>query len=135
MASTRNIIIEKAQELGTLIAESPEKAAADTAVDRMNNDEEAVMLLATYNENRKAATEKLRGKEPTKEELEEYRDYVQAEFDKIAQNKIIADYIEANKAFELLVQQVNAVLSYFITGQEAEGGSCSGSCSTCSGCH
>lgn len=135
MASTRNIIIEKAQELGMLIAESPEKAAADTAVDRMNNDEEAVMLLATYNENRKAATEKLRGKEPTKEELEEYRDYVQAEFDKIAQNKIIADYIEANKAFELLVQQVNAVLSYFITGQEAEGGSCSGSCSTCSGCH
>ena len=135
MASTRNIIIEKAQELGTLISESPEKAAADTAADRMNNDEEAVMLLATYNENRKAATEKLRGKEPTQEELEEYRDYVQAEFDKIAQNKVIADYIEANKAFELLVQQVNAVLSYFITGQEAEGGSCSGSCSTCSGCH
>ena len=135
MASARNIIIEKAQELGTLIAESPEKLAAETAADRMNNDEEAVKLLATYNENRKAATAKLRDKEPTKEELEEYRNYVQEEFNKIAENKIISDYIEANKEFDLLVQQVNAVLSYFITGQEAEGGSCSGSCSTCGGCH
>ena len=134
MASTRNIIIEKAQELGTFIAESPEKAAADAAVERMNNDEEAVMLLAKYNENRKAATEKLKDKEPTKEELEEYRDYLQAEFNKIAENEVISAYIEANKEFDLLVQQVNAVLSYFITGQEAEGG-CTGSCATCGGCH
>ena len=106
MASTRNIIIEKAQELGTLIAESPEKAAAEIAADKMNNNEEAVMLLATYNENRKAATEKLRGKEPTKEELEEYRDYVQAEFNKIAQNQIISEYIEANKALICLCNRL-----------------------------
>lgn len=135
MASTRNIIIEKAQELGELIAESPERAAVEAAADKMNNDEEAVMLLATYNENRRAATEKLKDKEPTKEELQEYREYVQAEFEKIVQNKIIAEYLEADKAFDLMVQQVNAVLSYFITGQETEGGACSGSCSTCGGCH
>ena len=135
MASTRNIIIEKAQELGTLICESPEKAALETAADRMNNDEEAVMLLATYNENRKKATEALRDKEQTKEELEEYRNYVQAEFEKIVQNKNIAEYLEADKAFDMMVQQVNAVLSYFITGQEVEGGSCTGSCATCGGCH
>ncbi|MBQ7960520.1 MAG: YlbF family regulator [Clostridia bacterium] len=133
----RNTIIEKAQELGSLIAESPEKERLVNAGDAMNNDEEATTLLRTYNENRKTATENLRGKEPTKEELEEYRNYVQAEFNKIAGNKLIAEYIEASKEFDLLVNQVNAVLSYFITGEEqasAEGG-CSGNCSSCSSCH
>ncbi len=131
----RNTIIEKAQELGTLIAESEEKAKATAAADKMNNDEEAVMLLQKYNENRKAALEKMRGKNPSKEELEEFKTYIQSEFEKIAKNSLISEYIEANKNFDTLVQQVNAVLSYFITGQENESGSCSGSCSTCGGCH
>lgn len=131
----RNEIIEKAQELGTMIAQSEEKLRADAAGDAMNNDAEATELLRKYNENRKAATEKLRGKNPSKEELAEFKSYVQAEFDKIAENKLISEYIEASKAFDSLVQQVNAVLSYFITGQENEGGGCSGSCSTCGGCH
>lgn len=130
----RNTIIEKAQELGTLIAESPEKERVSVAGDKMNNDEEATTLLRQYNENRKAATEKLRGKEPTKEELEEYRNYVQAEFEKIAANPLIAEYIESSKEFDNMVQQVNAVLSYFITGQEAAEGGCSGNCSSCSSC-
>lgn len=131
----RNTIIEKAQELGTLIADSSEKARVDAAGLAMNNDEEATTLLRTYNENRKAATEKLRNTDPTKEELEEYKSYVQAEFEKIAGNKLIAEYIEASKEFDMMVQQVNAVLSYFITGQEAAEGSCSGNCSGCSSCH
>ncbi len=135
MGNSRNEIIEKAQQLGTLIAESEEKNAADAAADRMNNDEEAVALLVKYNENKKAATEKLRGKDPSQEELQEFREYVQAEFEKIAENKVIAEYLEANKKLESLIQQVNAVLSYFITGQENESGGCSGSCSTCGGCH
>ena len=133
----RNTIIEKAQELGTLIADSAEKNRLVDAETAMNNDEEAVNLLRTYNENRKKATESLREKEPTKEELENYRNYVQSEFEKIAENKLIAEYIEASKEMDLLVQQVNAVLSYFITGQEQEsaGGGCSGNCAGCSSCH
>lgn len=133
----RNTIIEKAQELGTLIADSAESARVTAAAEAMNNDEEATNLLRTYNENRKTATENLRGKDPSKEDLENYRNYVQEEFEKIAGNKLIAEYIEASKEFDLMVQQVNAVLSYFITGQEQETGEggCSGNCAGCSSCH
>lgn len=131
----RNTIIEKAQELGTLIADSPEKLRAVAAEEKMNNNEEATALLRQYNDNRKAATEKLRGKEPTKKELEEFRNYVQAEFEKIVKNELIAEYIEASREFDNMVQQVNAVLSYFITGQESAEGGCSGNCSGCSSCH
>ena len=131
----RNEIIEKAQELGTMIADSEERVRMTNAADAMNANEEAVELLKTYNDNRKAATEKLRGTNPSKEDLQEFKAYVQAEFDKIAGNKLIAEYIEANKDFDNMVQQVNAVLSYFITGQESNEGGCSGNCSSCKGCH
>ena len=131
----RNEIINKAQELGTMIADSEERIRMTNASDAMNSNEEAVELLRTYNDNRKAATEKLRGKEPTKEDLQEFKEYVQGEFEKIAGNKLIAEYIEASRDFDNMVQQVNAVLSYFITGQESGEGSCSGNCSSCSSCH
>ena len=131
----RNEIIEKAQELGSMIAESEERDRVAKAGDAMNANPEAVELLNTYNTNRKAATEKLRGTNPTKEELEEYKAYVQAEFEKIAANKLIAEYIEASRDFDNMVQQVNAVLSYFITGQESAEGGCGGNCSSCNSCH
>ena len=131
----RNEIIDKAQELGTMIAESPERVRMTEASDRMNENEEAVALLRTYNENRKKAADGLRGTNPGKEELKEYKDYVQAEFEKAASNKLIAEYIEASREFDNLVNQVNAVLSYFITGQETPEGGCSGNCSSCGSCH
>jgi cell fate (sporulation/competence/biofilm development) regulator YlbF (YheA/YmcA/DUF963 family) len=131
----RNEIIEKAQELGQMIAESEERARVDETGMKMNADEEAVELLRVYNENRKNATDKLRGTNPSKEQLEEFKAYVDAEFKKIVDNKLISDYIEASRDFDNMVNQVNAVLSYFITGQESSEGGCSGNCSGCSSCH
>ncbi|MDO4744487.1 MAG: YlbF family regulator, partial [Clostridia bacterium] len=131
----RNQIIDKAQELGTMIAESEERVRMTEASDKMNANEEAVELLRTYNENRKKATEKLRGTNPSKEELQEFKAYVQAEFEKVVVNPLISEYIEASRDFDNMVQQVNAVLSYFITGQESSEGGCSGNCSSCSSCH
>lgn len=130
-----NPIILKAQELGELIKESEIRKAAVIASDRMNNDETAVMLLANYNERRRLETEKLREKEPTKEELETFRKVMQEEFEKIMKNDIIASYVAANKELDALVEQVNAVLAYYITGEEENGHSCGGNCSSCGGCH
>ncbi|MBQ9737129.1 MAG: YlbF family regulator [Clostridia bacterium] len=131
----RNDIIDKAQQLGCMIAESEERIRLSQASDKMNADEEAVKLLTTYNSNRQEATEKLRGTNPSKEELDEFKNYVQEEFEKIVKNPLISEYIEASQEFDNMVNQVNAVLSYFITGQESAEGTCNGNCSGCSGCH
>ena len=131
----QNIIIEKAQELGKLINESEIRKAAVDAADRMNSDETAVKLLATYNEIRRAETEKLRAKEPTKEELEAFKNLMQEEFAKIMKNDVIATYVAANKELDALVEQVNAVLAYYISGEEQQEHSCGGNCSSCGGCH
>ena len=103
----------------------------------MNNDETAIALLAAYNETRRAETEKLRGKKPTKEELEAFKKLMEDEFAKIMKNDVIATYVAANKELDTLVEQVNAVLAYYISGEEQHqhGGGCSGNCSSCSSCH
>ena len=131
----RNQIIDKAQELGTMIADSTERIRMTEAADRMNANEEAVELLRVYNENRKKAANELKGTNPNKEQIKKFQDYVQAEFEKVVKNPLIAEYIEASREFDNMVNQVNAVLSYFITGQEASEGGCSGNCSGCSSCH
>ena len=132
-----DIIIEKAQELGKLIAESEIRKAAVAATDGMNNDETAVILLASYNQKRKEELEKLKGKEPSKEELEAFKKLMQEEFEKIMKNDKIATYVAANKELDSLMEQVNAVLAYFISGEEEHKHShgCGGSCSSCGGCH
>lgn len=131
----QNEIIEKAQELGKMIAESELRVKAAEAGNRMNNDEKASEMLRIYNENIKNAAENMRGKKPGKSEIEEYKAYTQSEFDKLMENELIKDYVESNKAFDSLVQQVNAVLAYFISGNEQTEGECTGSCATCGGCH
>ena len=133
----QNEIIEKAQELGKLISDSEIRKAAQAASDKMNNDEVAVRLLAEYNETRRVETEKLRGKEPSKEELEAFKKLMEDAFAKIMKNDTIASYVAANKELDLLVEQVNAVLAYYISGEEQHQHSsgCSGNCSSCSSCH
>ncbi len=136
----RNEIIEKAGELGKMIANCPEADRVKMAGDKMNANDEAVDILQAYNDNRREATEKLRSMgSPSKEDIEKFRAEDMAEFEKLMSNPLIKEYIEANQEMENLVNQVNAVLTYFIQGgQEGEmqaNGGCGGDCSGCTACH
>ena len=131
-----NTIMEAAESLGKLIGESEERKNAIKTADALRNDETAAKLMNDYNEQRNAEMTRLSAKEPTKEELENFQKLMQTEFNRIAENPIIAAYIEANKAYESLVKRVNGVLSYYINGEDAEEeGGCGGNCSACAGCH
>ncbi len=127
-------IMNAAESLGKLIGESEERKRATKAADAMGNDPVATKLMMDYNAIRQSEMEKLQSKEPTKEELEAFQSLMQSEFKKLAENEIIAEYIEANKAYEALVKRVNGVLAYYINGEDIESG-CGGNCSSCGGCH
>ena len=136
----RNDIIQKAQELGQMIANCPEAERVNTAGDKMNADDQAANMLNEYQENRRQATEKLRSTQnPSKEDIEKFKAEDMAEFEKLMTNPLIAEYIDASQEMESLVNQVNAVLTYFIQGgQEGElqaNGGCGGNCAGCSGCN
>ncbi len=129
-----NTIMEAAEALGKLIGDSEERERAQAAADALQNDEEAVKIMSSYNEIRQREMIKLQAKEPSKEELEAFQTLMQTEFKKLAENALIAEYLEANKAYEALVKRVNGVLAYYINGEETESG-CAGNCSSCAGCH
>ena len=49
-------------------------------------------------------------------------------------NKNIAAYVDAQQNFSDLMSKINGILGYYVSGKDSEGG-CTGSCSTCGGCH
>lgn len=124
-------IFEKAKELGELISHSDIKKRADEANRALTADETAVGLISSYNEVRESKLAAFKDRQPTAEEAKEINEFLQAEFNKMAENAVIREYIEANQALEQTLNQMDQILRNAISG----GHSCSGSCSSCGGCH
>lgn len=124
-------IFEKAKELGELILHSDLRKRADEANKALTADETAVDLINGYNDKRQEKLAQFADKQPTAEEAKEINEYLQGEFNKIAENPVIKEYIEANSEFDNVLSQMDQIIKTAISG----GQGCSGSCSTCGGCH
>lgn len=127
-------VLEKAKELGESLANSEEYKRMKLAEAAQAHDDEASRLLAAYNERTNEFAAQIKAKQPTQEELEHYRNELTAEFNKISENPVIKEYIESQKAFDELMKKINSIIAFYVVPQD-KGGSCSGSCSSCSGCH
>ena len=126
-------IYEKAKELGELIRESEVKKRADETGKALLEDETAKGLIDNYNALREKKTEELKGQDLSKEQAQEVNDYFQAEFEKLAKNSIIKEYLDAARDYEMMLGQMDGILKHVIAGEQDS--SCGGSCSTCGGCH
>lgn len=129
-----NPIIEKARELGMMLAESDEMKALKGAEELQLADKEAQELLMEYANTRDALSQRAAAPDVTKEDFESIQKDMNDAFAKIMTNENIKRYIEANRDFKNLIDQVNAIISFFVKGEE-QGGSCSGNCSSCGGCN
>ena len=127
-------ILEMAKELGKAIADSELMAAVKKAEDVQNNDEKAQQLIGEYNLKRMQLAQRVQKEDVTQEELEAVQKELSDEFDKLMQYPVIGDFITARKELDAVLEQVNNVISFYVTGKTPNGG-CSGSCSSCSGCH
>ena len=125
-------IFEKAKELGDLIAQSDIKKRADEANRALTADSAAVDLINAYNDLRAEKMAAFQDHQPTADEAKEINEILQAEFNKMAENLTVREYIEANQAFERTLNIMDQILKNAISGGS---GGCSGSCSSCSGCH
>jgi len=129
-----NEIIEKARELGQMLADSDEIKALKGAEELQLADPKAQELMMEYANVREAAATKAQDPEMTKEGFEEIQKEMELAFQKLMTNDNIKRYIEANNAFKTLIDQVNAIIAYYVKGEEQQGG-CSGNCSSCGGCN
>ena len=125
-------ILQKAKELGMLIANSQEFALVKATEEAQLADEEATKLMMEYSNTQDELSKRASAPDVTKEEFENIRFEAQKAFEKICENKNIKAYLDANRTFSAMIEQVNAIIGYFVKGGDSSG--CSRNCSSCGGC-
>ena len=123
-------ILEKTRELGQMIVDSEEMKAYKAAEEAQTKDEEAQTIMQEYNIKRMNLARDMQNGKISREEAVAKNTKA---FDEVLEKSAsIKNYVEAKKAFDNLVNQVNRIINYYITGEDPN---CTHDCSTCSGCH
>ncbi|MDH7578767.1 MAG: YlbF family regulator [Bacillota bacterium] len=122
-------IIQKAQELGYALLECEETTILRAAETNLDQDSEAQALIKDFQQQQKKI-QKLQeaGIEIGEDDLEKFNEVQE----KMKENKALQAYFAAQKNFQAILQQVNAIINQILSG-----GPCSPSaCSSCnsSGC-
>lgn len=123
-------LLEKAHELGEMIQESPEMQALKAAEAAQEADSEAQELLKAFNLKRMNLVRDMQAEKITREEATKLNSDAFSEM--VESSATIKAYVEAKKDFDAVVQQINGIINYYITGQDPN---CTHDCSTCGGCH
>lgn len=125
-----NDILEKTRELGELIQNSEEMKKVKEAEAAQSLDEAAQELLKEFNLNRMNLARDMQNGNITREEAIEKNNKA---FDEVLEkSETIKKFIEAKNEFDAVINQMNQILNFYITGQDP---SCTHDCSTCGGCH
>lgn len=123
-------IFEKTRELGEMIQSSDLMKKTKELEAKQASDEEASALLKKFNLNRMNLARDMQNGKISREEAIQKNNRA---FDEICEKSpIIREYVEAKQEFDAMVQQVNQILNYYITGMDPN---CTHDCSTCGGCH
>ena len=125
-----NEIIEKTRELGEMIQASEEMKNVKNMEILQENDDKAQELLKEFNMQRMNLARDMQSNKISREEAIKKNN--EAFDDMLSKSETIKKYIEAKKEFDALVNQVNQILNFYITGQDPNG---THDCSTCGGCH
>ena len=125
-----NEIFEKTRELGALIQASEQMKNVKNAEIMQENNDEAQELLKQYNTNRINLARDMQAGNISREDAIKKNNEAFEEI--IAKSEIIKKHIEAKKEFDAMINQVNQILNFYITGQDPN---CTHDCSTCGGCH
>ncbi len=126
-------IIEKTKELGKLIQESEQVKNFHLTKAAYDNDEEIQRLIQEFNLHKMSMTTLTQGDNQDQERIKEVEERIKAVYEKIMASDKMQQYQAASKAVQELLNQVNAVIGYYVTGEEPS--DCTHDCSTCGGCH
>ncbi len=132
-------LIKQAREMGKAIQASEEYAKLKKAQEANDNDEELQDLIGKFNLKRMELNNLLAKDEKDEEKLGKMNQELRDLYQSVMSNVHMAEYNEAKNAMDMLMNQVNAILVLSVNGEDPEtcdpAPSCSGSCSTCGGCH
>ena len=127
-------IFDKARELGEAIIESSEYKELKAAELAQEQSEEALRLIQEYNEVRTRLGQEIQKGDVSEERITQIREELEEAYSKMTTCDEITAYINAQRTFQAVIEQMNNILAFHITGKMP--GGCSGSCSSCGGgCH
>lgn len=127
-------IFGAARELAQMMLETDEGKALNDARYIFEGDNMAQKLMSDYSLYRQNVHNRMANGDLTEEELDKENDILAEKIKELQSNEIIKQYFVAEQNFNNVINHVMNVFNATIAGEENFGG-CSGSCSTCGGCH
>lgn len=128
-------VFDKARELAQLLLESEQAKKMNDARYVFDGNEEAKAQLLNYTNYRQAVQMRIDNGDLSQEEMQKESDKISAMIKEMQANPVINDMVAAESDFNLYVNNVMSVFQATLQGDECGEGGCSGSCSTCGGCH
>ncbi len=133
-------LIQLARDLGTAIQEDEAYITLQMAKTANDNDKDLQDAIGEFNLKRIAISEEMNKKEEEKnsERLAHLDKELRDAYSKIMTNENMMRYNEAKTKVDTMMNQISAILMMAVNGEDpqtADPAACTGSCSSCAGCH
>lgn len=128
-------VLQQAEILAESILESEIYINMRLAEQAAMKDEKATQLIAAYSEKRHAVEMLLADANMDHGALAKAGEELENVEHAIDENEVLNKMRQTNEAFSQMMQKVNSIIRYVVTGEEEHEEGCTGSCHSCSGCH
>ncbi|MBQ8902909.1 MAG: YlbF family regulator [Oscillospiraceae bacterium] len=133
--------IKAARELGKAIQADPRYIDYVNAKEANDKDEELQNLIGEFNLKRQSIQYEMnKGDEKDADKIAKLNTEMQECYGKVMGNVNMANFVIVKNALDKLLEDVNMIISMCCEGEDPDtcepaAHACSGSCSTCGGCH
>lgn len=132
-------IMTMARELGKALQADERYKAYMTAKDNNDNDQELQKLIGDFNIIRMNINQEMSSPEKDEEKVKQLDQDMRSLYAQIMSRDGMVKFNEAQTALEQLVSDVQQIITMCANGEDPDtcqiSHGCSGSCSSCSGCH
>lgn len=128
-------LFEKARALGEAMAQTDEYKAVQAAQTAIEEDQETQEMISRFNALQTTMQEMMQAPDPDKDAIAALASSMRELQSELTQQPAMQALNEAQTAFSQVINSVNQVLRFMITGETAsEEEACSGNCAACKGC-
>ncbi len=132
-------IIEMTRELGKAIQQDERYVAYTLAKIANDNDAELQTLINDFDKKRTSLNEELSKEDKNTDMIKALDEDIKDVYGRIMSNQNMMIFNGAKNALEQLISEVNQIVTMCANGEDPDtcqvSHGCSGSCSTCGGCH
>ncbi len=133
-------VIEITRELGKAIQSDPRYAAYLAAREKNDSDEELQKLIGEFNVGRMQLNREMSKTDKDQAKLDELNTKIRDIYADIMRNENMAAFNNAKTEFDDMILEIDQIIRLCANGADPatcdpKAASCTGSCSTCGGCH